>query len=88
MTQLKKQQYNLSLSSFTTALSFAQNSGIRSIEALLLNYIGATYEMLGEIESARNYYTQLLKIRQEVHDQKGEAKTLANLASTYRSQGQ
>src|ERR1700730_18448721 len=45
--------------------------------------MGTVYEVMGQADSALEYYKQALTIAQEVEDQEGQGKTMRNLGKLY-----
>jgi serine phosphatase RsbU (regulator of sigma subunit)/Tfp pilus assembly protein PilF len=56
-------------------------------KAFALNSFGIIYEDQGDYAKAVEYYTQSLKIREEIGDKKGIATSLNNIGNIYQEQG-
>ena len=64
-------------------LEIARTKRLRKCETDALNTIGASYQVKGNYIKAIDFYQQCLKIREELKDLKGVAKSLANIGSIY-----
>lgn len=78
----------------TTALSALKESTpstvTKSLKQLLsdaLNDLGTIYQSQSEFETALENFQEALKIRQEIKDLKGAARTTLNIGINYRNQG-
>jgi len=56
-------------------------------EALSLNRIGNTYQLMGEYRKALNYYEEAMTINRDLQNDQEIARTLTNLGSVYRLYG-
>ena len=83
----RQQNYEQSLVSYQKALTFLQEKGTAEDVRLVRNSLGIVYQILGQIEAAREQFLLTLAIRRELGDQSGEVRALINLGSTYLSQG-
>lgn len=64
-------------------LEMARDKKLRKCETDALNTIGASYQVKGNYIKAIDFYQQCLKIREELKDLRGVAKSLANIGSIY-----
>ena len=60
--------------------------GDRRGEATTLNNIGAVWKAKGELDTALDFYNQVLPLRHAVGDRGGEATTLWNIATVHEAQ--
>ncbi len=66
---------------------FAKEKGIKNQMASALNTQGASFYVKGEYNKAVDYFTQSLKIKEEIGDKKGVASTLNNIGIILKNLG-
>lgn len=86
-TQEKQQNYAGALAAYQRAHELIEKSGAPADRAMLHNTMGTMHQKLGQIDLGRQQYEKAADLRRELADTVGEAKALANLASTYLDQG-
>ncbi|HEY0031456.1 MAG TPA: tetratricopeptide repeat protein [Bacteroidia bacterium] len=64
-------------------LEITKSKRLKKWETKALNTIGASYQVRGNYIKAIEFYQQSLKIREQLHDQKSVAASLANIGSIY-----
>jgi len=72
---------------FSKSLAHSRKQNIRTREALALNRLGNTFQLMGSYDKALNYYQQALQINQEENNNKEIARSLTNIGSVYRTFG-
>ncbi|MGH9967538.1 MAG: CHAT domain-containing protein [Pyrinomonadaceae bacterium] len=89
--QLSKQRSAESLQKaiekYQEALQLYRSIGDRGGEALTLNNLGFSYQLIGENQKALDSYQQALSTYRASNDSSGEASTLNNLAAVYYGLG-
>ncbi len=66
---------------------YAKSKGLKKQIASALNTQGVSFWIRGKYDSALNYYTRSLTIREEIGDKKGIAYSLGNFGIIYKNQG-
>jgi CHAT domain-containing protein/Tfp pilus assembly protein PilF len=80
--QLKARQY------LNRALPIWQGEGDKLNTSITITNIGASYENLGDLQTALDYYNQSLALRQEVKDSIGVANLFNNIGLIYDRMGE
>lgn len=68
--------------------NYAKSKGNKRQMAIALNTQGASFFIQGDNTKALDYYTRSLKIKEELLDEPGVAKSLNNIGLIYKNQGQ
>ncbi len=69
------------------AYDFAKSKGLKKYMATAVNIQGASWAGRGEYAEAIKYYNKSLKLREEIDDKDGIAKSLCNIGIIYKNQG-
>lgn len=81
----------LSLGEPSKALTYLQNAkksaNTEYQKEALYNYIGVSYDMIGNKSKALNYYTKAYKIAKKIGDSQGKVDNLSNIAHIFYSKG-
>ncbi|MDA3954546.1 MAG: tetratricopeptide repeat protein [Bacteroidales bacterium] len=80
----KKNDFRNALIHLENSLSLSKKAGLPNGEALALNRIGNTYQLLGQNEEALEKYMLAMTINKVIDNKQEIARTLTNLGSIYR----
>ncbi|MCB9364264.1 MAG: tetratricopeptide repeat protein [Flavobacteriales bacterium] len=69
------------------AYDFSKTKGLKKYMATAVNIQGASWAGRGEYAEAIKYYNKSLKLREEIDDKDGIAKSLCNIGIIYKNQG-
>lgn len=82
-----KNDFDEAIIHFDKSLNLSRKLYDKHNEALSLNRLGNTFQLMGKYEDALDYYNQAMTINKALQDKQEVARTLTNLGTVYRLYG-